>query len=169
LSTCPSQVSVLRNLSNSSSLGIPDIYIKRFLKVGEASSKIVWLPCVVSIPGMDGYKERSVALSGDRFLSRGIAVLVVEGPGQYESAVLDIRVSVPAWQVAGSAMFDWEKERAETRANDADFLRIDFRTSCQPPGALPDIHMGDGTSPALPCLGSETRRARRDDQRAWRI
>jgi hypothetical protein len=28
-----------------------------------------------------------VALSGDRFLSRGIAVLVVEGPGQYESAV----------------------------------------------------------------------------------
>ena len=65
------------------------------------------VPCVVSIPGMDGYKERSVPLAGDRFLSRGIAVLVVEGPGQYESAVLGVRVSIPAWQAAGPAMFSW--------------------------------------------------------------
>ncbi len=62
------------------------------------------VPCVVSIPGMDGYKERSVPLAGDRFLSRGIAVLVVEGPGQYESAVLGVRVSIPAWQAAGPAV-----------------------------------------------------------------
>ncbi len=71
------------------------------------------VPCVVSIPGMDGYKERSVPLSGDRFLSRGIAVLVVEGPGQYESAVLGVRVSIPAWQAAGPAMFNWLANRAE--------------------------------------------------------
>ena len=69
------------------------------------------VPCVVSIPGMDGYKERSVPLAGDRFLSRGIAVLVVEGPGQYESAVLGIRVSIPAWQAAGPAMFNWLANR----------------------------------------------------------
>ena len=74
------------------------------------------VPCVVSIPGMDGYKERSVALSGDRFLSRGIAVLVVEGPGQYESAVLGIRVSIPAWQAAGPAMLDWLARRPEIDA-----------------------------------------------------
>src|SRR3954451_14036258 len=74
------------------------------------------VPCVVSIPGMDGYKERSVPLAGDRFLSRGIAVLVVEGPGQYESAVLGIRVSVPAWQAAGPAMFNWLANRAEIDA-----------------------------------------------------
>lgn len=71
------------------------------------------VPCVVAIPGMDGYKERSVALSGDRYLSRGIAVLVIEGPGQYESAVLGIRVSVPAWQAAGPAMFNWAAARPE--------------------------------------------------------
>ncbi len=71
------------------------------------------VPCVVSIPGMDGYKERSVPLTGDRFLSRGIAVLVVEGPGQYESAVLGVRVSIPAWQAAGPAMFNWLANRAE--------------------------------------------------------
>jgi fermentation-respiration switch protein FrsA (DUF1100 family) len=74
------------------------------------------VPCVVSIPGMDGYKERSVPLAGDRFLSRGIAVLVVEGPGQYESAVLGIRVSIPAWQAAGPAMFNWLANRAEIDA-----------------------------------------------------
>jgi alpha-beta hydrolase superfamily lysophospholipase len=57
-----------------------------------------------------------VPLAGDRFLSRGIAVLVVEGPGQYESAVLGIRVSVPAWQAAGPAMFNWLANRAEIDA-----------------------------------------------------
>ena len=75
------------------------------------------VPCVVSIPGMDGYKERSVPLAGDRFLSRGIAVLVVEGPGQYESAVLGNRVSIPAWQAAGPAMFSWLANRPEIDAN----------------------------------------------------
>jgi dienelactone hydrolase len=84
------------------------------------------VPCVVSIPGMDGYKERSVALSGDRFLSRGIAVLVVEGPGQYESAVLDIRVSVPAWQAAGSAMFDWLAGRPEIDAQKIGIIGSSF-------------------------------------------
>ena len=71
------------------------------------------VPCVVSIPGMDGYKERSVALSSDRFLSRGIAVLVVEGPGQYEAPIYNIRVSVPGWQVSGKAIFDWLAARSE--------------------------------------------------------
>src|SRR2546428_2025252 len=65
---------------------------------------------------MDGYKERSVALNGDRYLSRGIAVLVVEGPGQYESAVHGIRVSVASWQAAGPAMFTWLAARPEIDA-----------------------------------------------------
>jgi hypothetical protein len=40
-----------------------------------------------SIPGMDGFKESNVALLGDRWLSRGVAVLVINGPGQYEAAL----------------------------------------------------------------------------------
>jgi dienelactone hydrolase len=71
------------------------------------------LPVVISIPGMDGFKERSVSLYGDRWLNRGIAVLVVEGPGQYESAVLDIHVSVPAWAEAGTAIVDWLVKRPD--------------------------------------------------------
>ena len=33
------------------------------------------LPCVVFISGMDGWKELSVAMDGDKFLQRGFAVL----------------------------------------------------------------------------------------------
>ena len=43
------------------------------------------IPVVVAIPGMDTYKEALVSLYGDRWLNRGIAVLAIDGPGQYES------------------------------------------------------------------------------------
>jgi dipeptidyl aminopeptidase/acylaminoacyl peptidase len=71
------------------------------------------LPAVWSIPGMDGFKEANVALYGDRWLTRGIAVLTLEGPGQYESAVNDIHVSVPNWIAAGKAVMDWMAARPE--------------------------------------------------------
>jgi dienelactone hydrolase len=71
------------------------------------------MPAVVSIPGMDGFKEASVAMYGDRWLSRGIAVLSVEGPGQYESAVLGIHVSMESWIEAGRAIMEWMRERPE--------------------------------------------------------
>lgn len=74
------------------------------------------VPAVVSIPGMDGFKESNVALLGDRWLSRGMAVLVIDGPGQYESALLDIPFSVPAWKAAGRAAYEWLKKRAEIDA-----------------------------------------------------
>jgi dipeptidyl aminopeptidase/acylaminoacyl peptidase len=71
------------------------------------------LPAVVSIPGMDGFKERSVTLYGDPWLSRGIAVLALEGPGQYESAVLGINVTMQGWSETGRAAFDWLSQRPE--------------------------------------------------------
>jgi len=71
------------------------------------------IPAVVAIPGMDGFKEGQVALYGDRWLSRGIAVLAVEGPGQYESAVLGIHVSMPNWIEAGRTIMDWMAARPE--------------------------------------------------------
>jgi len=71
------------------------------------------IPAVWAIPGMDGFKEGSVSMYGDRFLSRGIAVLALEGPGQYESAVLGIHVSVPNWMAAGRAVYEWLAARPE--------------------------------------------------------
>ena len=62
------------------------------------------VPVVVTIPGMDSFKEISVAMYGDRWLSRGMAVLAVDGPGQYESAVLGIPVTVDNWAAAGTQL-----------------------------------------------------------------
>jgi dienelactone hydrolase len=71
------------------------------------------IPAVVSIPGMDSFKEASVAMYGDRWLSRGIAVLAIEGPGQYESAVLGIHVSMENWLDGGPAIMEWLRARPE--------------------------------------------------------
>lgn len=74
------------------------------------------IPAVVSIPGMDGFKEASVAMYGDRWLSRGIAVLSIEGPGQYESAVHNIHVSMENWAEAATAIMNWMVARPEIDA-----------------------------------------------------
>ena len=71
------------------------------------------IPVVVFIPGMDGFKERSVPLYGDGWLNRGIAVLVVEGPGQYETPLLGIHVSMSAWEATGPAIMEWLLQRSE--------------------------------------------------------
>ena len=71
------------------------------------------IPVVVTIPGMDSFKEISVAMYGDRWLSRGMAVLAVDGPGQYESAVLGIPVTVDNWAAAGTAIMNWLAKRSE--------------------------------------------------------
>ena len=68
---------------------------------------------VVAVPGMDSFKEMSVSLYGDRWLTRGMAVLAVDGPGQYECPLLDIFVSIPAWDAAGPAIMDWLTARPE--------------------------------------------------------
>ena len=75
------------------------------------------VPAVVSIPGMDSFKECGVSLYGDRWLNRGIAVLAVDGPGQYESPLLGIRVSMENWVAAAPALYDWLAKRPEIDAD----------------------------------------------------
>jgi len=71
------------------------------------------IPVVVSIPGMDSFKEMGVSVYGDRWLSRGMAVLAIDGPGQYESPVLGISFSMPAWIATGTAVVEWLLARPE--------------------------------------------------------
>jgi dienelactone hydrolase len=71
------------------------------------------LPVVISVPGMDSYKEVAVALYGDRFLNRGMAVLAIDGPGQYEAPILGIYFSVENWVATGPAVVDWLAARPE--------------------------------------------------------
>jgi dienelactone hydrolase len=65
------------------------------------------IPVVISIPGMDSFKETGVALANDRWLSRGVAVLAIDGPGQYEAPLLGVYVSMQNWIDAGPAVVDW--------------------------------------------------------------
>ena len=71
------------------------------------------VPVVISVPGMDSFKEMSVAMYGDRWLSRGLAVLALDGPGQYESPVLDVYFTMQAWMETGKAAVDWLGARSE--------------------------------------------------------
>jgi dienelactone hydrolase len=84
------------------------------LPPGYASGK---LPVVISIPGMDSFKESSVALANDRWLTRGLAVLAIDGPGQYESPLLGVYVSMQNWIETGPAVVDWLIRRPEIDAN----------------------------------------------------
>jgi dienelactone hydrolase len=71
------------------------------------------IPVVIAIPGMDSYKEIQVALYGDRFLNRGLAVLAIDGPGQYEAPMLGIYYSTERWMKVGKPIADWLAARPE--------------------------------------------------------
>lgn len=71
------------------------------------------IPVVISIPGMDSFKEAMVALYGDRWLNRGIAVLAIDGPGQYEAPMIGVYFSTDKWAAAGPALVDWLAARPE--------------------------------------------------------
>ena len=71
------------------------------------------VPAVLVIPGMDSFKETSVAVTGDRWLSRGIAVLAIDGPGQYESPLMGAYFSMENWIATARASADWLVQRSE--------------------------------------------------------
>jgi dienelactone hydrolase len=71
------------------------------------------LPVVISIPGMDSYKEIQVALYGDRYLNRGMAVLAIDGPGQYEAPMIGLYFTMENWMAAGPALLDWIAARPD--------------------------------------------------------
>ena len=74
------------------------------------------LPIVIAIPGMDSYKEIQVALYGDKYLNRGMAVLAIDGPGQYEAPMIGLYFTMENWTAAGPALVDWIAARPELDA-----------------------------------------------------
>jgi dipeptidyl aminopeptidase/acylaminoacyl peptidase len=68
---------------------------------------------VIAVPGMDTYKETQVALYGDRFLNRGMAVLTIDGPGQAEAPLIGVHFSVDNWAATGKVLVDWLVARPE--------------------------------------------------------
>jgi dienelactone hydrolase len=75
------------------------------------------VPVIVVVSGMDGFKERSVALNNDTWLQRGYAVLAFEGPGYWEPPLRGIYVDVPGWAEAAKTVADWLVQRPEVDAD----------------------------------------------------
>jgi dienelactone hydrolase len=71
------------------------------------------VPVIVVVSGMDGYKERSVALYKDTWMERGYAVLAFEGPGYWEPPLRGIFIDVPGWAESGKTVADWLAKRPE--------------------------------------------------------
>src|SRR3954447_5156284 len=69
------------------------------------------LPAIIVIPGMDSFKETSVALAHERWMMRGAAVVAIDGPGQYESPLLGSYVSMQNWIDPGAAGLGWPGRR----------------------------------------------------------
>ena len=65
------------------------------------------IACVLAVDGMDGFKEMMVALHGDKLLSRGMAVLALDGPGQGECTTRRIHVTADNWLDVGGVVFAW--------------------------------------------------------------
>ncbi len=71
------------------------------------------IPCVITVGGMDSTKEICVALHGDQYLERGMAVFLFDGPGQYSSALREIFVTEEGFYKAGEAIYAWLQQQPE--------------------------------------------------------
>lgn len=86
------------------------------------------VPAIVALSGMDGFKERSVALYADPYLERGVAVLALDGPGYWESPVRGLYVDVPGWAETGKETMKWLLARPEIDAERIGVTGVSFGT-----------------------------------------
>ena len=64
-------------------------------------------PCVIGIDGMDGSKEIMCSMYGDKFLERGMANFIYDGPGQGECTIREIFVTENNHMDAALAVYKW--------------------------------------------------------------
>ena len=75
------------------------------------------LPCVVMVSGMDAFKELTVMAHGDRMLSRGIAALVIDGPGQGTCLPRGIHYDPARYGEIGVTSYEYAAARPEIDAD----------------------------------------------------
>lgn len=63
-------------------------------------------PCAIGIDGMDGSKEIMCSMYGDKFIERGMAHFVYDGPGQGECNYSGIRVTATNHMDAAKAVYE---------------------------------------------------------------
>ena len=74
------------------------------------------LPCLVMVSGMDAFKELQINASADRFLRRGFACLMLDGPGQGTSLAREIWYEPDRYGEVGTAAFEAVAARPEVDA-----------------------------------------------------
>lgn len=90
-----------------------DTAMSAFLHLPSAPENGAPFPCILHIGGMDGSKENMVALHGDSALSRGMAVLALDGPGQGETRNRGITISSDNFAAAAETAVQWLADRPE--------------------------------------------------------
>jgi dipeptidyl aminopeptidase/acylaminoacyl peptidase len=65
------------------------------------------VPAVLLVPGMDMIKEDYPNPNDNQFLNRGMAVMSIDGPGQGETRVNGLTVTLDNYQQAGKAAIDF--------------------------------------------------------------
>ncbi len=87
------------------------------LPPGVAAGTDADLACVVMVSGMDAFKELTVLASGDRYLSRGIAVLAIDGPGQGSCLPRGIFYDPRTYGEVGVQSYEFAASRPEIGAD----------------------------------------------------
>lgn len=64
-------------------------------------------PCAIGIDGMDGSKEIMCSMYGDKFLERGMAQFIYDGPGQGECPVNGLFVTKDNHMGAAEAVYEY--------------------------------------------------------------
>lgn len=72
------------------------------------------IPCILTIGGMDTFKEMMHSMYGDDFLKRGLASFAVDGPGQGECCIRHIHIAGTNFMDAGCAALEWMRSQPET-------------------------------------------------------
>lgn len=68
---------------------------------------------VVSLTGMDGFKEQSVRLYGDKLLARNFAVFAFDGPGQGEAVARGLKVKPDSFDRVAKELIEYLTTRKD--------------------------------------------------------
>ena len=85
-------------------------------------------PTILSVQGMDSFKEQGAPLYGDKLLERGFAVLHLDGPGQGETLVEGMKVTLSNFDKAGKVVYEFLRKRKEVQPDGIGLSGISFGT-----------------------------------------
>ena len=84
-----------------------DKFIPGWLHLPHAPKPGEKFPCAIGLDGMDASKEIMCSLHGDKFLDRGMAHFIYDGPGQGECPIRELFVTPTNHKDAALAVYDY--------------------------------------------------------------